>query len=440
MTVNGQNELSYLGVRAKNPPEQIIASRAPVSTAGGDYQYAVGTFWVDQVGLAAYELVKVLGTTGTWVGIGGGASDINTINLNAPIAGNYTLAGTASQITVAETAGTSTFSIPAVAANTTSFTSGSFITSSATQGTTFTANSITPTGSNANIPLLLNAKGTSAVSQARPLVGSDVDIQTSNADNTNALSGAGFNAIVGGASAGDPYINFLVTGAGTYTMGIDNSVTDNFVISASNAIGTSNIASWTSAGALTNTADITAATGNIVASTGNITSTLGSMSAATTVTAGTGITATTGNIVASTGNITSTLGSVAAGTTVTAGTSITATLGAITATNGNLVLGTAGNKILSTSVGTTTAAGANSFGSVTLVGGTATVSTTAVTASSLIVLWRQSIGATGANPIGILYVGTITGGTSFVIHAGTTASATTDVATDVSVVGWMIIN
>lgn len=125
---------------------------------------------------------------------------------------------------------------------------------------------------------------------------------------------------------------------------------------------------------------------------------------------------------------------------VTAATTITATLGNITATNGNLVLNTAGNKIVSTSVGTTTAAGANSFGSVTLTAGAATVSTSAVTANSLIVIWRQSLGATGANPIGLLTVGPIVAGVSFEIHAATTASATTDVATDVSVVGWMIIN
>lgn len=127
-------------------------------------------------------------------------------------------------------------------------------------------------------------------------------------------------------------------------------------------------------------------------------------------------------------------GSIAATTTVTA------TLGAITATNGNLVLGTAGNKIISSSVASTTTAGANSFGTVTLVNGTATISTTAVTASSIIILTRQSIGATGANPIGLLTVGTIVAGVSFVINAATTATANTNVTTDVSVVGWMIIN
>lgn len=132
--------------------------------------------------------------------------------------------------------------------------------------------------------------------------------------------------------------------------------------------------------------------------------------------------------------------SMSSGTSITAGTTLTATLGAITATNGNLVFGTAGNKIISTSVGTTAAAGANSFGSATLTGGTVTISTTAVTAASLIQLSRQSIGATGANPIGMLSVGTITAGVSFVINAATTASATTLVGTDVSVVNWEIIN
>lgn len=157
---------------------------------------------------------------------------------------------------------------------------------------------------------------------------------------------------------------------------------------------------------------------------GSLTTTT-SLSSTTTITAGTGITSTTGNIVATAGAL-------------NAGTSVTATLGNITATNGNFVLGTAGNKIISTSVATTTTAGANSIGSVTLVSGTATVSTTAVTANSLIVTWRQAIGASTA--LGQLTVGTITAGTSFVINAATQGTPGTPLAADVSVVGWEIIN
>jgi hypothetical protein len=245
MTVSPQNELSYLGVIAQNPANTIKASRAPVSTAGGDYQFPVGTQWIDTVGLASYILVNVLGTTGTWLPAGGAAGIVATVNGLAPVLGNIVVAGTASQITATSAGHTVTLSTPA--------------------------------------------------------------------------------AFVGPGS-------------------------------------------------------------------------------------------------------------------VRATTTLTATLGAITATNGNLVLGTAGNKILSTSVGVGAAAGANSFGTCTLIAGTLTVSTTAVTAASLILLTRQSVGATGANPLGILSVGTIVAGASFDINAWSAANATALAATDVSIIGWQIIN
>ena len=115
-------------------------------------------------------------------------------------------------------------------------------------------------------------------------------------------------------------------------------------------------------------------------------------------------------------------------------TTVTATLGDITATNGNLVLGTAGNKL-------SIATGANaSVGTSTLTNGTVTVATTAVTASSIILLTRQTVGTTGANDLGILSVGTIVAATSFVINAWTVTDATTLQADDQSVIGWMIIN
>ncbi len=125
---------------------------------------------------------------------------------------------------------------------------------------------------------------------------------------------------------------------------------------------------------------------------------------------------------------------------VTSNTTVTATLGNITATNGNIVRGTAGNKDVYSSVATTTTAGANSAGKVTLVGGTATISTTAVTASSIIRLTRQGVGATGANPLGLLSVGTISAGVSFIINAWSATDATALAATDVSSIGWEIVN
>lgn len=117
--------------------------------------------------------------------------------------------------------------------------------------------------------------------------------------------------------------------------------------------------------------------------------------------------------------------------------SITATVGDITAQNGNFVFGTAGNKVIMP-MATNTTAGNNSAGTVTLIGGTATINTTAVTANSKIHLSRQAIGATGAAALGILSLGTITAGTSFVINAVEPADATTLQATDVSIIFWEI--
>lgn len=125
---------------------------------------------------------------------------------------------------------------------------------------------------------------------------------------------------------------------------------------------------------------------------------------------------------------------------VTATTTLTATLGNITATNGNFVKGTAGNKDVYTSVATTTAAGANSAGTVTLVGGTATIATTAVTANSKIRYSRQSIGATGPAALGILSIANIVASTSFDIRAVQAADATALQASDVSEIWWEIVN
>lgn len=88
---------------------------------------------------------------------------------------------------------------------------------------------------------------------------------------------------------------------------------------------------------------------------------------------------------------------------------------------GNLSLGTAGNKI-------NIATGSNaSVGTATLVSGTVTVSTTAVTANSIIIVTSQS-GSTVAS----YRISARTAGTSFVI--------TSSSAGDTNSVGWFIIN
>lgn len=122
--------------------------------------------------------------------------------------------------------------------------------------------------------------------------------------------------------------------------------------------------------------------------------------------------------------------------TSSSGTTITGNL----TVNGNIIYASAGNKDVYTSVASTATAGANSAGTVTLVGGTATITTTAVTASSFFRISRQGVGSTGAAALGILTIGTVTAGTSFVINAVQAASAIALQGTDVSVVAWEIVN
>ncbi len=90
---------------------------------------------------------------------------------------------------------------------------------------------------------------------------------------------------------------------------------------------------------------------------------------------------------------------------------------------GNIELVTAGNKI---KIATGSNASAGVSGAMTA--GTITISTTAVTASSLIYLTHASVGGT----VGVLSVGTITAGTSFVINSSNAA--------DTSTVNWWIVN
>jgi hypothetical protein len=184
------------------------------------------------------------------------------------------------------------------------------------------------------------------------------------------------------------------------------------------------------------TGNIVASTGNITATAGNIAATAGSVSAGSTVTAGTGITATTGNIAASSGNV-SASGTVTGGTGVTAttgnvsatagavnaGTSMTATLGNITATNGNLVMGTIGNKII---VPTGSNASAGTTGVMSGTPGAVTQATTACSATAKVFYCRATTGGTLGN-VSI----TAQDGTGFTL---------TSTGNETSTFNWWIIN
>lgn len=196
---------------------------------------------------------------------------INSIGANPIIVANGgTGAATLTSGGVLIGAGTGAVTATLTPSGLTSVTSGSFVTSSATVGITLNDSGLIPTGSDANINLTVSGKGTGGVIQSRGVVGGDLTIENTNTDNTNGASRAGVEVAVGGASAGDPYINFLVSGAGVYTMGIDNSVSDNFVLAASTALGTSNLLSITSAGNATFTGTVTSS-GGIIQNGTNIT-------------------------------------------------------------------------------------------------------------------------------------------------------------------------
>ena len=110
------------------------------------------------------------------------------------------------------------------------------------------------TDANLNIQAILQSFDTSGAG--------DVSYSIANLDNTAAASNAALNLSVGGTtSTGDPYINFLVTGAGTYSVGIDNTVAgDPFKITtgATPSAGT-DLFTMTNAGVITlnNDLDVT---------------------------------------------------------------------------------------------------------------------------------------------------------------------------------------
>jgi hypothetical protein len=82
--------------------------------------------------------------------------------------------------------------------------------------------------------------------------GQDRTLTVSNTDNSAAASSAHLQLTVGGTtSTGDPYINFLVTGGGTWSIGPDNSASDSFKASASGALGTTDVIVATTAGEVT---------------------------------------------------------------------------------------------------------------------------------------------------------------------------------------------
>jgi len=87
--------------------------------------------------------------------------------------------------------------------------------------------------------------GTSTLSFTRNSIASSYTNTFSNTDNTDPASALVLQLTTGGASGGDPYILYQVTGVTSWTTGIDNSDSDTWKISNSTAPGTNDYFSVT---------------------------------------------------------------------------------------------------------------------------------------------------------------------------------------------------
>jgi len=366
------------GSRPENVEVPHLDVRAPTPA---DINYPVGKRWVNTVGNAEYSLTSFSTTgnitTANWGLLGTTGGALNTLTGDSggaisPTAGNITLAGTGDQIATTGSGSTITFSLigPYTPA-------------------TYTAHGV------------LIGEGSSSIVATTPGTNGQVLIGSTGAD-------PAFSTITSSGST-------LTLTGGAHTLNIDVTAPLNVAHGGTGAT--------TLTGVLTGNGT-SAVTANAVTQHGVL------LGGATNAVSSLGVAATGTLLAGATGADPAFTASPSVTGSVTAGTSITSTLGNITATNGNVVLGTAGNKIVSTSVGTTTTAGANSFGTVDLVGGTATVATTAVTANSLIFATVQTLGTVvTAQAIAITAK---TASTSFVI--------TSAGVTDTSTIAWFIVN
>jgi hypothetical protein len=78
--------------------------------------------------------------------------------------------------------------------------------------------------------------------------GTQVNYTVSHTDTANAASHAAIEIVTGGASGGDPFVHFDVTGGTDWAIGCDNSDSDKFKISSNTTLGTNDRVTITSTG------------------------------------------------------------------------------------------------------------------------------------------------------------------------------------------------
>jgi hypothetical protein len=387
----------YLGVRALLPPDLQTALRTPTTD---DKAYVIGTIWLDT--LLAESFMYNGG--GVWVALGGATTAIATLSGDsggaiAPVLGDIRLLGTADQITTTGTAGTITFSLPAAVIAPGSLEVTGLLTGDA-GATIDSAGTAINIGTDAGTDAInIGTVGNRTVS-----IGSIAD--------TTVTIGAGL-AINIGAQLSLPAINIgqvtpdvtrsIIIGSGQVYQ-TDTSDTISIASGGSSSATASKILNLGVGEVLLGTNQVNIGTGTAVSGTH-----------AVSISTGVGG-----------GTKTVDIGNADGLTTVTL--------------NADLHFGTEGNKIISDSIAVAAAAGANSFGVITLVAGAVTISTTAITSSSGVILSRQGFGATGVAELGVLSIENIVDGVSFDIRAATAADSTATATSDVSLVAWMIFN
>lgn len=113
-TLASQNPLSYMGVKPPFPPNVINENFSPSPT---DTNFDLGTIWVNPTIPQVFFLASVSGSMATWLPIGPGLIDIETLtgNVGGPVGstgGNVDVVGdNASGIDVVGNPGTSTLTI-----------------------------------------------------------------------------------------------------------------------------------------------------------------------------------------------------------------------------------------------------------------------------------------------------------------------------------------
>ena len=223
-------------------PQPVVAQRAPTTN---DKNYPVGQDWVDQSGDTAYKLIEVVSNSATWVIMGPGASDVDTLTGDSggaisPAAGNITLAGTASQITTTGSGSTITWALASALVAPGSITATTSIASTTTMtagtGLTATTGNITATAGD----LIATAGDITATAGA-------VSAGTTVTGGTGVVATTGGVTATAGditATAGDIVAtagNVEIQGAGAYLAVEGGAVTD-FIGTGTLAAGTVTIA------------------------------------------------------------------------------------------------------------------------------------------------------------------------------------------------------